>query len=61
MDGNTDVYCPTCFAMPHEPCITKYVLNADGVVPVMCMTHSTRVVDSQRNDFFRGLSPQAPQ
>lgn len=60
MDASIEVYCPTCFALPGEHCMTKYVVHPDGVTPVLCATHSTRVVDSQRNDFFKNLSPKSP-
>ena len=49
MDKGIDVYCSTCFAMAGEPCRTKFIVHGyDEVTPVMCRTHSARLVDSQR-------------
>lgn len=60
MDGNTDIYCPICFAMPGEPCRSKYLTHGQGeITPVVCATHGARIADSERAHFF--MSRQAPQ
>lgn len=60
MTGSTDIYCATCFAMPGEPCVEKYLAHGkDGVTPVICATHGTRIADSDRAQFF--VSQKAPQ
>lgn len=59
MDASTDIYCATCFAMPGEPCVEKYLAHPDGVTPVPCATHGTRIAGSDRAQFF--LSQKAPQ
>ncbi len=47
-DG-TSVYCPTCFAIAGELCRTKYLVHGhDEVTPVVCPTHRTRLLDSQK-------------
>lgn len=49
MDHGTDIYCSTCFAMPGEPCRTKYLVHGhDEVTPVICPTHRTRLADSEK-------------
>jgi hypothetical protein len=49
MDNGIDVYCSTCFAMAGEACRTKFLVHGhDEVTPVICPTHSVRLVDSQR-------------
>ncbi len=49
MSHGLSVYCPTCFAVPGEMCRTKYVVHGhDEVTPVICPTHRTRLVDSQK-------------
>lgn len=60
MDGNTSVYCPTCFAMPGESCRSKFISYGDGeVMPVISPTHGSRIADNDRAQFF--LSQKAPQ
>jgi hypothetical protein len=47
MDEGIDVSCSICFAIPGELCRTKYVVHGyDEVTPVICPTHSSRLVDS---------------
>lgn len=49
MDVSISVYCFICFAMPGEMCRTKYLVHGLGeVTPVICPTHATRLIDSQR-------------
>jgi hypothetical protein len=49
MANNIDVFCSTCFAVPGEVCRTKFLVHGHGeVTPVICRTHSARLVDSQR-------------
>lgn len=61
MAGNIDIYCSTCFAMPGEPCIEKYLAHGtSGVTPVVsAATHGGRIADSERAQFF--VSRKAPQ
>jgi hypothetical protein len=48
MDDGVDVYCYICFAIPGELCRTKYVVHGNNeVTPVICLTHSSRLVDEQ--------------
>jgi hypothetical protein len=60
MAENTDIYCSTCFAMPGESCVSKYLVHGDDVLtPVVCPTHPGRVVDSERAQWHRdNLSPR---
>ena len=59
MGNDIDVYCPTCFAMPGEMCRTKYVAHGDDeVTPVICFTHSARLVDSQRESLRQVFAMQ---
>jgi hypothetical protein len=49
MANNIDVFCSTCFALPGESCRTKFLVHGhDEVTPVICCTHSVRLVDSRR-------------
>lgn len=60
MDESIKVYCSTCFAMPYEPCVTKYLVHGDNqVTPVICPTHGSRIVDADRHNWH--LSQKAPQ
>jgi hypothetical protein len=53
----SDVYCPTCFAMPGESCVSKYIVHGAGeLTPVICATHDTRIVESERVQ--KNLSPK---
>jgi hypothetical protein len=57
MNYGTQIYCPTCFAIPGEICRTKYVVHGHGeVTPVLCPTHSTRLADSEREKMRRSLA-----
>jgi hypothetical protein len=57
---NTNVSCPICFALPEEPCISKYVVYGEGnVIPVLTPTHGARIADSERARSY--LSRKAPQ
>jgi hypothetical protein len=48
MDNGIDVYCSTCFALAGEACRSKFLVHGyDEVTPVICRTHSARLVDSQ--------------
>jgi hypothetical protein len=48
MTNAVDLFCSTCFALPGESCRTKYLVHGDGeVTPVICPTHSIRLIDSQ--------------
>jgi hypothetical protein len=49
MGNETEVYCSTCFALPGEPCRTKFlVYGRSEVMPVVCRTHQARLLDSRR-------------
>jgi hypothetical protein len=57
MNYGTQIYCPTCFAIPGEICRTKYVVHGHGeVTPVLCPTHSTRLAESEREKMRRSLA-----
>lgn len=57
--GNViDVGCPTCFAIPGELCRSRFLLNGDRVVPVVCATHQARSIDSQREFLRHSLAKQ---
>jgi hypothetical protein len=57
MDHAIDTYCPSCFAMPGERCRSKYlILNEDEVLPVVCPTHSARLVVSERQSLRQALA-----
>jgi hypothetical protein len=57
MDQAINTYCPSCFAMPGERCRSKYlILNEDEVLPVVCPTHSTRFVVSERQSMRQALA-----
>ena len=44
MTDETELYCPTCFAVPGERCRTGYVIrNDDEVLPLICVTHNARL------------------
>lgn len=56
MDRSIDVYCSTCFALPGEPCRTKFLVHGhDEVTPVICPTHNSRLVDGHE-DYTNGRS-----
>lgn len=60
MDGNTSVYCPICFSMPGDPCVSMYLVHGEGnLIPVVAPTHGARIADSDRAQFF--LSQKAPR
>lgn len=60
MNESTDIYCATCFAMPGEPCVSKYIVYGEGhLTPVVCPTHPGRTVDSERAKSFT-MSPKSP-
>lgn len=61
MTDGTSVYCPTCFAMPFEPCVEKYLAHGtDEVTPVVSSApHGARIADSGRAQYY--LSQKAPQ
>jgi hypothetical protein len=43
------IYCSTCFAIPGEPCRTKYIVHGRGeVTPIICPPHSTRLSDCEK-------------
>ena len=45
MVDDIDIYCPTCFAVPGEPCRSAYWIRGDNaVVPVICKTHNARLL-----------------
>jgi hypothetical protein len=49
MDLDINVYCSTCFAVPGEPCRTKYIVHGfQEVTAVICPTHNSRLVDSDK-------------
>jgi hypothetical protein len=49
MDLDINVYCSTCFAVPGEQCRTKYIVHGfQEVTAVICPTHNSRLVDSDR-------------
>jgi hypothetical protein len=57
MNYGTQIYCPTCFAIPGEICRTKYVVHGHGeVTAVLCPTHSTRLAESEREKMRRSLA-----
>ena len=57
MGDAMDVYCSTCFALPGEMCRTKYLIHGkDEVTPVICRTHSARLVESQRELMRRSFA-----
>jgi hypothetical protein len=57
MDHAIDTYCPSCLAMPGERCRSKYlILNKDEVLPVVCPTHSARLVASERESLRHALA-----
>jgi hypothetical protein len=59
MGDDLNVYCPTCFAMPAEMCRTRYLVHGDGeVTPVICPTHSGRVLDSQKDSIRSSIARQ---
>jgi hypothetical protein len=48
MNNALDFFCSTCFALPGEWCRSKYLVHGDGeVTPVICPTHSRRLIDGQ--------------
>jgi hypothetical protein len=59
MANNIDVFCSTCFALPGESCRTKFLVHGrDEVTPVICCTHSVRLVDSQRKSMRKLFAQQ---
>jgi hypothetical protein len=57
MDHAIDTYCPSCLAMPGERCRSKYlILNKEEVLPVVCPTHSARLVASERESLCQALA-----
>jgi hypothetical protein len=57
MDQAIDTYCPSCLAMPGERCRSKYlILNKDEVLPVVCPTHSARLVANERESLRQALA-----
>jgi hypothetical protein len=59
MGDALNVYCPTCFAMPGEMCRTRYLVHGDDeVTPVICPTHSGRVLDSQKDSIRNAIARQ---
>ncbi len=45
-----NVYCLICFALPGELCRTKYLVHGqDEVTPVICRTHTARLIDSRKS------------
>lgn len=60
MADGISVYCPVCFSMPGEPCISKYLVHGEGnLTPVLAPTHGARIADNDRHQFH--LSQKAPQ
>jgi hypothetical protein len=57
MDECTHIFCSTCFAMPGEPCRTKFLVYAHNeVMPVICPTHSARLAESERQSMHQSLA-----
>ena len=57
MVDDIDIYCPTCFAVPGELCRSAYWIRGDNaVVPVICKTHSARLLGSQRHALNHSLA-----
>jgi len=59
MDLGIHISCSTCFAMPGEKCRNKYLVGGHGeVTPVLCPTHSTRLVGGERALMKQALARQ---
>ncbi len=59
MSDELNVFCPTCFAMPGEMCRTRYLVHGDGeVTPVICPTHTGRVLNSQKDSIRNTIARQ---
>jgi hypothetical protein len=59
MANDTDVFCSICFALPGEVCRTKFLVYGRGrVIPVICRTHSARLVASHRQSIRQMFATQ---
>lgn len=57
MADDIDIYCPTCFAVAGEACRSAYWIRGDNqVVPVICPTHTARLLGSQKYALHHSLA-----